>query len=158
MALEHPAKPGKIGLVDPVLILYPAFAMAFLTLGLIFRLGIQRYGAVGRREVSVKYYQLYEEEHAERPKELRLLERHIQNHFEVPPLFYVAVLIAFATGQVNAVSLTLAWLYFAIRVVHTGIHLGYNNVLHRFSAFGASLFVLLLLWLTILVSLLDLPL
>lgn len=141
-----------------MLILYPAFAMAFLTLSMILRMGLVRYSSVGRRDVSVKYYQLYEETHADRPDHLRKLERHVQNHFEVPPLFYVAVLIAFTTEHVTMPTVVLAWLFVAGRCIHSAIHLTYNNVLHRFSVFGATLFVLGLLWSVIFVSLLGLPL
>ncbi len=144
--------------MDPVLVLYPAFAMALLTLSIILRLGFVRYSAVGRRDVSVKYYQLYQETHAERPDALRKLERHVQNHFEVPPLFYVAVLIAFTTQHVTMLTVVLAWLFVAGRCVHSAIHLTYNKVLHRFSVFGATLFVLGLLWGVIFVSLLGVPL
>ena len=144
--------------MDPVLILYPAFAMAFLTISMIVNLGLNRYTAVGNREADVRYYRLYKEEFANRPDRLRLLERHVQNHFELPPLFYFAVLIAFTTGHVNLFNVVLAWLFVAGRCVHSAIHLGYNNVLHRFSVYGATLFVLLLLWLSILWSVLDVPL
>jgi len=37
-------------------------------------------------------------------------------------------------------------LYVALRVVHTLIHLLYNNVLHRLIAFAASNFVLVGIW------------
>ena len=141
--------------MEPVAILYPAFAMAFLTLAVFYRVGVARYLAVNRRDVRAKYYRLYEEQYAERPDRLRVLERHLQNHFEVPPLFYAAVIIAFVTAQVTTLQVTLAWLFVAGRVVHTAIHLSYNKVLHRFLMFGATLMVLTALWISILVGLLD---
>jgi hypothetical protein len=41
----------------------------------------------------------------------------------------------------------LAWLYFALRVAHSVVHLTYNNVFHRLGVYAASGVVLALLWL-----------
>jgi len=68
------------------------------------------------------------------------------NLFEMPVLFYVACIVFYVTGKVDGIALTLAWLYVALRIAHSVVHLTYNNVLHRLAAFGASTFVLLALW------------
>ncbi len=39
-----------------------------------------------------------------------------------------------------------AWLYVALRVVHSLIHCTYNKVMHRLSAFVASFALLVALW------------
>ena len=39
-----------------------------------------------------------------------------------------------------------AWAYVGLRVLHTLVHVGYNNITHRFLVFGASVTALLLLW------------
>jgi hypothetical protein len=78
--------------VSPAAIIYPAIAMFFLTFGILVNLGVQRYAAIRRREVSIRYYRLYTE--GQQPDRLQLLGRHVQNHFEVPPLFHIAVLLS----------------------------------------------------------------
>ena len=60
---------------------------------------------------------------------------------------------AIVTATVDALALTLAWLYVAGRVAHSVVHLTYNNVLHRLTAFGASNLALLALWALLVVRL-----
>jgi len=68
------------------------------------------------------------------------------NLFELPVLFYVAVLVAQATGQTGSVVLLLAWGFVALRALHSLIHCSYNRVIHRFTAFMLSALVLWALW------------
>ena len=69
-----------------------------------------------------------------------------RNLFEMPVLFYLALVVAALTGQVTTVVLVLAWAYVAARVLHSAIHCSYNKVMHRFRAFALSVFVLSMLW------------
>jgi hypothetical protein len=82
--------------MNPTNILLPSIAMALLTLGLLLYMGLRRVAAVKRGEVSVKFYRAYRD--GEQPERLHVLGRHIQNHFEVPPLFHVVVLATYVTG------------------------------------------------------------
>lgn len=137
---------------DATAILYPAIAMALLTLAMVLYLGFARYTAIQRRDVSIKFYRLYNE--GVQPDRLALIGRHVQNHFEAPPLFHVAIVLLFATGQVTGLAVVLAWLYFLLRCLHSSIHLGSNNVTRRFFTYGTSIVVLTGLWLHLLISLL----
>ncbi len=139
--------------MDPRLILFPAVAMFFLTFSVILRLGLARYLAIRSRAVSIKFFRTYDE--GDQPARLHLLSRHVQNHFEVPPLFYVGVLLAFVAGAVSPASVVFAWSFFALRCLHTYIHLGSNNVSVRFFTFGASLIALGGLWGCLLVELIQ---
>lgn len=132
-------------------ILYPAIAMFALTFGAILSLGFARYRAIRRGDVRISFFRTYDE--GSQPPRLHLLARHVQNHFEVPPLFYVGVLLTFVSGSVNMPAVIFAWLFVAARCVHSYIHLGSNNVSRRFFTFGASLIFLAGLWLTLLYSL-----
>ena len=69
-----------------------------------------------------------------------------RNLFEMPVLFYLALVVAALTGQVTTAVLVLAWAYVAARTLHSAIHCGYNKVMHRFRAFALSVFFLLTLW------------
>lgn len=69
-----------------------------------------------------------------------------RNLFEMPVLFYLALVVTAIAGLVTPLSLGLAWAYVALRVVHSAIHCGYNRVMHRFYAFLASNLVLWALW------------
>ncbi|KZZ46639.1 hypothetical protein A3758_36575, partial [Oleiphilus sp. HI0118] len=107
--------------------------------------------AIKTNKVSIKYYTKYTE--GEQPDRLHILGRHVQNHFEVPPLFHIGVLLIFVTQTVTEVNLAAAWLFVAFRVVHTIIHLSSNNVSQRFICFGLSLASLATLWISLLTNL-----
>ena len=68
------------------------------------------------------------------------------NQFELPVLFYAAVLTAFVTRHVDTVLVTLAAAFVALRALHTLIHLSTNRVTHRFAAYVAGSLVLWGLW------------
>lgn len=125
-------------------ILFPSIAMALLTLALIGYMGFNRNKAVMSRKVPQRYYKLYKE--GDEPDELRLITRHVQNHFEVPPLFHMAVLLIFVTNNVTNFAVICAWGYVVARCAHSYVHLSSNVVLHRFLVFGVSLLFLLILW------------
>jgi hypothetical protein len=76
--------------MQPSAIVFPAIAMFFLTSGMIGLLAIRRLTAVRRGEISLAYFKLYNL--GMQPDALQQIGRHVQNHFEVPPLFYVVVL------------------------------------------------------------------
>ena len=65
-----------------------------------------------------------------------------RNLFEVPVLFYAAVLTIYAAQLTNPVHVGLAWAFVATRVAHSAIHCTYNRVMHRFFAFASGLLVL----------------
>ena len=69
-----------------------------------------------------------------------------RNLFELPVLFYFALTVAHLSGQVNAATLALAWLFVALRVMHSAIHCTYNKVMHRFYAYLAGGLALWALW------------
>ncbi len=127
--------------------------MFFLTLTCVLTLGLNRYRAIRAGEVKISYYRTYDE--GVQPKRLHLLARHVQNHFEVPPLFYIVVVLTYVTDSVGAVSVACAWSFVAARTVHTIIHLGSNNVSRRFFTFGVSLTFLAGLWVALLLRLLS---
>jgi hypothetical protein len=135
-----------------IAILYPSIVMALLTVCLIFAMGARRFMAVQQRKVSLKYYRTYSEGEGE-PPSLRQHSRHVQNHFEVPPLFHLAVWGTYLAGEVSSFAVAAAWLFVASRCVHSTIHLGYNNVNHRFFAFGIGLTIVLILWIRLLLTL-----
>ncbi|WP_369601637.1 MAPEG family protein [Hahella sp. SMD15-11] len=133
-------------------ILYPAFAMFALTLFCVFRLGLMRFLAIRQGRVKISFYRTYNE--GSQPQDLHLMSRHVQNHFEIPPLFYIGVILTHITGNVSVAAIVLAWLFVAARFVHTFIHLTSNNVSRRFFTFGFSLLCLCGLWVTVLLGLL----
>jgi len=68
------------------------------------------------------------------------------NQFEVPVLFYVAVLLAIATGPITDSFINLAWVFAISRIVHALIHCTINIILLRFVSFIVGVISLALMW------------
>lgn len=137
--------------MSPHAILYPSAVMALLTLGLLLAMGLRRFIAIQQRKVSIKYYTVYAE--GAEPNAMRKHSRHVQNHFEVPPLFHLAVWGTYALGAVTPAAVYAAWFFVATRCVHSVIHLTSNNVSQRFFVFGLGVFTVTWLWASLLLSL-----
>jgi hypothetical protein len=69
-----------------------------------------------------------------------------KNLFEIPVLFYLAIVVAATSAQVTTLTVGLAWLFVILRVAHSLIHCTYNKVMHRFYAFVSGTFILCILW------------
>ncbi|KAH7325540.1 membrane-associated, eicosanoid/glutathione metabolism protein [Stachybotrys elegans] len=65
------------------------------------------------------------------------------NLLEQPTQFYAVLLSLTLLGVKDKVTVQLAWTYVGLRVLHSLIHVSYNNVLLRFPAFLASSVVLM---------------
>lgn len=68
------------------------------------------------------------------------------NLFELPVLFYIAILLTLILMVQDSILVILAWTFVATRCVHSLIHVTYNKVMHRFGVFIFSSFVLLAFW------------
>jgi hypothetical protein len=71
------------------------------------------------------------------------------NLLESPILFYVAILLTLILMVQDSILVVLAWTYVASRYAHSFIHITYNRVMHRFTVFVFSSFVLLAIWVRI---------
>lgn len=76
-----------------------------------------------------------------------------KNLFEVPVLFYALVAVALATGHIPMWLALGAWVYVALRWIHSAIHCTYNKVAHRFATFVISFACLITLWFAFAISL-----
>lgn len=76
-----------------------------------------------------------------------------RNLFEVPVMFYALCAVALATHHTPGWLVTGAWLFVALRGVHSVIHCSYNRVMHRLAAFLAGFALLVGLWVGFVLSL-----
>lgn len=125
-------------------IFLPMGALALLTFVTIVLVGARR--IVAARRGVVKGVDFRYGESAAVPVEVAIANRNYMNLLELPLLFYVACLMYDVAGAVDPTTMLLAWIYVALRVIHSVIHLTYNNVLHRLAAFSASNVVLIAYW------------
>jgi hypothetical protein len=68
------------------------------------------------------------------------------NLFELPVLFYTAILLTLILMVQDSILVILAWTFVLTRYLHSFIHVTYNKVMHRFFVFLLSTFVLLAYW------------
>lgn len=126
------------------LIFLPALAMVALTIAVWLRLFATRIGEMRRERIHPQAVATSSMA-AARFTDTRAADN-LRNLFELPVLFYLALVVAALTSQVNPATLTLAWAFVALRVVHSAIHCSYNKVMHRFRAYLSSGLALWALW------------
>lgn len=76
-----------------------------------------------------------------------------RNLFELPVLFYFALVVCAITGLHDIATLVLAWGFVAARVLHSAIQCGGNKVMHRFRAYLLGAAILLALWVRVTIHL-----
>ncbi|MFI4964654.1 MAG: MAPEG family protein [Caulobacterales bacterium] len=127
------------------LVFAPMGVLALLTFGVLALIPIRRFRAGAAGQIVADDFKFGES--AAVPGHVSIPNRNYMNLLELPMLFYVGSLMFFVSGKVDAVVLGVAWLYVALRTVHSAIHLTYNNVRQRLIPFALSNFVLLAYWL-----------
>ncbi len=76
------------------------------------------------------------------PEEVSYPAYNLRNLFELPVLFYAVCLYLYATQRVDTVFVAAAWLFLALRTVHSAIHCTTNVVVARFTVYMCSALVL----------------
>jgi hypothetical protein len=127
-------------------LLYPMFALACWTLVVLLLIPLVRVRSALRRETSADDFKLGES--AAVPPYVSIPNRNYMNLLELQMLFYVVCLLLYVTGSASSLTISLAWAYVVLRVVHSAIHLTYNSVMHRLAAFTLGNFALVFLWLS----------
>jgi len=129
---------------------YPVAALSFWTFLVLHVMGFSRVRAVARGRARISEFAYGETERV--PERIRRANRNMINLLEVPLLFYVGSLFAINLSAVSTTLVVLAWVYFALRVLHSIIHLTTNNILQRASVFGASNLVVVAMWVVLVVG------
>jgi hypothetical protein len=142
---------GRRMTMNPTAILIPVLALVGLTFTVLTLIPYQRFRAISARQVTVGDFRYGESPNV--PGRVSLPNRNMMNLLEMPVLFYVVCLVAYVSGHVDALIVNLAWAFVALRVVHSLVHLSYNDVQHRLVAFTLSNFVIVAMWLRLLLQL-----
>ena len=127
------------------LILFPLIAMALLTFivaALMFR----------RRVAAMKAQRIHPQKVALSAQMAALIadtraSDNFRNLFELPVLFYAAVLTIYSANLCNTTYMVLSWIFVVTRSAHSYLHCGPNRTMLRFSAFAAGFITLILIWL-----------
>lgn len=78
-----------------------------------------------------------------------------KNLSEAPTLFYALCATAMATGYVPDWLVVCAWIFVALRYLHSFIHCTYNKVMHRFPVFLTGLTLLTGSWIAFAIAYLN---
>ena len=127
-------------------ILLPLLAQVLLTFLVWVYLYITRFSEISRKNIDPQALSRHKNGQ-ELLTESSGPADNFRNLFEMPVLFFVAVLLSLQLFIQDEVLVQLAWIFVAFRALHSFIHCTYNRVLHRFTAYIASSLILLLIWL-----------
>lgn len=131
-------------------LIYPMVALFGWTFLVMLRNVQVRVAAVLRGDLSNEYFELFE--NGQPSATIAKTGNHFRNLFEVPLLFYIALLAVITMDQADSLFVMLGWGYVGLRVVHSLVHLTINKVMPRFLFFLASNLVLLVIWLRLATS------
>ena len=131
---------------------WPAVAMVALTFVVWLRMFRVRIGQMKRERIHPQSVATSAEA-AARLTDSRVADN-FRNLFELPVLFYLALVVAAQADLVGPVVLAFAWAFVVLRMLHSWIQCTYNKVMHRFRAYAAGGFVLWALWAALAIGLL----
>lgn len=125
-------------------ILFPALALAWWSIVILAFVAYRRLtpSLSGEVPYTERIEQFRTGEPADTPSRIACANRNYVNLFESPILFYFTCIVLHVTATATALAVSLAWVFFAVRVVHSIIHLNSTRVLYRFAAFGISVIIL----------------
>ncbi len=123
-------------------ILLPALAQAGLTFALYPLLTWARARAVRRGVDAYEAYELADGEDLFAGR----VSANLRNQFEAPLLFYVAVILLIVLEADGLAAVTLAWVFVAGRLAHTGVQVLSANVRLRGLVFTVNFSALLGMW------------
>jgi len=127
-------------------ILIPLLVQVFLTFTVWFYLFARRIPEITKNRIDPQDLKDRAEAHTLLPASASA-SNNLKNLFELPVLFYVALLLSLVLMIQDALLVQLAWGFVILRIVHSLIQCSYNNVNHRFIAYAISCLCLLLMWL-----------
>jgi len=118
-------------------------AQVVLTLAVFVRMGKARTVALAKSELHIRDMALSNDAWSD---DVKKLGNNLQNQFETPIIFYIAVVLMAALSIDNWIITGAAVVFVGLRIVHHGVHTGKNHVPTRFKVFGLSLLALVVIW------------
>ena len=126
-------------------LLAPVIALVLWTFVMCAWLYATRIPAIRRHNIVYDPRHPSGEFHAQLPAEVRWKADNYANLMEQPTVFYAVALTLAFVGADDGLNTGLAWLYVALRIVHSLVQATVNIVIYRFAAFMAATIVLLVM-------------
>ena len=124
-------------------ILAPLIALVLWSFVMWAWLYATRIPAIVKHKIAFDPHRPSEEFHARLPARVRWKADNYNHLMEQPTLFYAVVLTLAVIGEGAGLNAALAWLYVALRVVHSFVQAIVNIVVLRFAIFMIASLVLL---------------
>jgi hypothetical protein len=125
------------------MVLLPVFVQVALTIVLLVWTARSRTASVKRGETKMRDIALGQPNW---PDGATKVANSYNSQFQLPLLFYVAVILAWITRTADVVFVVLEWLFVLLRLGHCYVHTTTNYVPRRFQVFAAGLLVLAIMW------------
>jgi hypothetical protein len=119
-------------------------ALAALTFLVLLQVPIRRFRAGFAGKIVADDFKYGES--ANVPGNVSIPNRNYMNLLEMPVLFYVMCLMLYVSYRADPLFLLLAWTFVVLRVLHSLVHITYNNVRHRLVFFTLSNAVVIMMW------------
>ena len=124
------------------LILQPVFALGLLTVVIFFWMYFTRIPAMYRLKIHPQKGQDTQALRTLLPKEVSRVSNNYNHLLEQPTLFYAVAISIAILGHVDQLHVICAWMYVALRIVHSLIQATIDRVFARFIVFSLSSLVL----------------
>lgn len=125
------------------MVLLPVFVQVALTFALLIWMASARTASIKRGETKIRDIALRQPGWSAKATQI---SNCYDSQFQIPLLFYVLVMLAWATKQADLIFVVLAWIFVLSRFAHAYIHTTSNHVPTRFNIFAVGVIVLLLMW------------
>lgn len=126
-------------------ILWPAIVLAALSFVVMIWVAVARAGYMKKNppgaddlatgEAAMRYFQPVE-----------MPANNLRNLFEAPVLFFALIPLLLIMHQAGHAQVALAWIYVALRVIHSFAHVVLGKVAVRAPAFWVSVLILMAMW------------
>lgn len=129
-------------------LLLPVFIQVLLTSIVMVLMAHRRIAAARNKEITLAAFRTMNLSGAN--ERVVATSRNFDNQFQIPVLYFLSVLLVLHFGLADIGFVILGCLFVVFRCLHTVVHIGRNNVRHRFSFFLAGVVVVWLIWLRLL--------
>lgn len=125
-------------------LLLPVFLHVLMTIGLAVASAMARRKALLAGRARVKEVVI---DSRAFPDDVRKLGNNYDNQFQLPLFWYAGVAFTLILNAGDVVLVGLSWAFFVLRVGHSFVHVGRNQLVRRFYVFTAGAIVLTVYWL-----------
>jgi hypothetical protein len=140
----------------PIAILWPTFALVAWIFVVWFWMYVDRFAHMRRHPPTAANFAT-NAAGASYFEPVEMSAANLRNLLEMPPLYFALVPLLMITHHANHIQVTLAWIYVALRVVHSILHIVVRHVPSRFLTYAVSCAVLSAMWIGFAIDMASTP-